>query len=161
MTAISILSILASNSASFGLPKKKSIRASRRLLKLECDGNMTNARRHLALGFAFRDQFRLDEAIEAFHKARSFAMEDMGPTGQYYAFALWALADAHAHHVNFAEAEKHYMAALRVLIRTHGPGSPEARACITDILEMTQGFARKSKAAVARIEGMLAYAKMI
>jgi len=161
MTAVTILSILASNSASFGLPKKKSIRASKRLLKLESDGNMTTAKRYLALGYAFRSQFRLDEALEAFQKARIFAMEDMGPTGQYYGKALWALADAHAHHANFGEAEKYYMQALRVLARAHGPGSPEARACIDDLREMFQGYARKSKADVARIEGMLAYAKMI
>ncbi len=161
MTAISILSILAANSASFGLPKKKSIRASQRLLKTESDGNMTNARRLLAHGFAYRDQFRLDEAIAVFHKARSFAMEDMGPVGQYYAFALWALADAHAHHANFRDAENFYMQALRALVRSHGPGSSEARACIGDLREMFQGYARKSKADVARIEGMLAYAMMI
>jgi len=161
MTAISILSVLASNSASFGLPKKKSIRASRRLLKLETDSNMTTAKRFLALGYAYRYQFRLDEAIAAFHKARNFAMEDMGPVGQNYAFALWALADAHARNADFRDAENFYMQALRALVRSHGPGSSEARACIDDLRELTQGYARKSKADVARIEGMLAYANMI
>jgi tetratricopeptide (TPR) repeat protein len=130
-------------------------------MKLESDSNMTTAKRFLALGFAFRDQFRLDEAIDAFQKARNFAMEDMGPVGQNYAFALWALADAHAHHANFRDAENFYMQALRALVRSHGPGSPEARACIDDLRELFQGFTRKSKADVARIEGMLAYAKMI
>lgn len=161
MTAVSILSILAANSASFGLPKKKSIRASRRLLKLESDGNMTTAKRYLALGFAYRTQFRLEIAIEAFQKARVFAMEDMGPSGQYYGTALWAIADAHAHHAEFGQAENYYMQALRVLARAHGPASPEARACIGDLRELFQGYARKSKADVARIEGMLVYANMI
>lgn len=137
-----LMSELSALSASFGLPPKKSIRASQRLLKLETDSNTTTARRYLALGHAYRSRFRMDEAIKAFHQARRHAMEDMGPNGQVYALACWALANSYALDVQFAEAEKYYWQTLKLFVHIYGVGSAQVRACLSDFHELAEGLSR-------------------
>lgn len=161
MTAFAskLMSALSAHSASFGLPPKRSIRASQRLLKTQSDGNMTSARRYLALGYAYRFQHKIDKAIIAFHQARSLASEDMGPRGYYYALATWALADAHTHSRNITAAGKFYMDAVGLLVRSVGHGSQEVNACLEDFREFAEGVLKR-RALVNEIDGMIKMAKI-
>lgn len=153
MTALSTLSV------SSGLPPRHSITDSKRLLETASDGNMTSARRHLALGYAHLLQDQTDEAIAAFYKARSLASEDMGPRGHFYALATWALADAHVLSRSYAKAEELFSAAVELFVRSGEIGSQELSACLKDFKAFAGGILRQS-ALESQIDGMLKLASL-